>query len=258
MFLEFYLFILPVSDMRMSISYRNITCQRHPPVIKPFFFLFSNTESFFCRFLLENFDLQSKCQLFSYYLHFLSSEVLIGFLEPFQSSFMWFAGPAGNTKTHILISAMTINPGFPYLYPKISMFIFGISNLFQFFARGKNHSLVRFGHLQRVNISICMPGGVRSFCTSRFLSIAAKSFLWQCSLGLFNLGLVAYFFTRGIRWDSSVIGNLHSFNLKRLSSRAPETVKHYEMRVYRDTQQANLSVLTRDHHGYKVTNKKAF
>lgn len=25
------------------------------------------------------------------------------------------------------------------------MFIFGISNLFQFFARGKNHSLVRFG-----------------------------------------------------------------------------------------------------------------
>ena len=51
------------------------------------------------------------------------------FFKLVQSPFMSFAVPAGKTETHILLSAIAINPGFPLLYPTISMFSFGISYL---------------------------------------------------------------------------------------------------------------------------------
>lgn len=70
---HFTSFDIPVSDIRMSIFYRNITCQRHPPVIE-LFLLFGTVNHYFWQ-----------------------PKALIGFFF-----ILYVAGPAGNTKTHIL------------------------------------------------------------------------------------------------------------------------------------------------------------
>jgi len=179
---------------------------------------------------------------------------------------MSFAGPAGKTETpHILISVITINPGFPYLYPKISMFSFGISYLLQF-AKGKLHSHVR---IIVIFMIICRPGGLRSFCTSRFL--LKEFFLDLCEIS--SIAVLTVFMTPAqlgacrilFLWeefgDNSVMGSYHSINLKQLWLRAPITGKDYERSVYRSLKgptQANLSEIARYHHGDKVTNKWIF
>lgn len=215
----------------MSISYRNITCQRHPPVIE-LFFLFGTLNHFFCRFLLENHDLQPKCHLLNY-LYFISNEALIGFFF-----ILYVAGPAGNTKTHIRIS---INPGFPQLYPKI------YSLFFEFHTSCGVHVEI-FTHTSEFGSSPC--SFVRLMTSNRLVHLGScrQETLSRSVLNHFCDRVLIVFMApaqRGVQlshpfcksgfwWDNSVIGSFHSFNLKSLWLEAPKTVKDHEMGVFKD------------------------
>lgn len=93
---HFTSFDIPVSDIRMSIFYRNITCQRHPPVIE-LFLLFGTVNQYFW---------QPKALIGVFFSSFMSPVPLV-------------------TRKRISLSAITTNPGFPQLYPKIYSLFFG-------------------------------------------------------------------------------------------------------------------------------------
>lgn len=144
------------------------------------------------------------------------------------------------TRKRISLSAITMNPGFPQLYPKIYSLFFEFltscglheeifthtsefgSSPFLFVRLVASNRLVYLGTWLQETLSRSV---LNHFCDRVWIVFMAPA---QRGVQLSHP-----FYKSGFWCDNSVIGSFHSFNLKPLWLEAPETVKDHEMGVFR-------------------------